>query len=289
MMSFLNTWQFNLIAYLFSIVLFFQFYKLAARNSENDTLTTIVLQFTAGITALLFSLFTSFKLPTQAIFYYMLLCACIFYAINNILQTKAIKHLPISHYTIINQLNTVFLIIYGVTIFREPFVYTKIFGAVLIIIGNILVLYERGLAIRNKFVFYAIAATFIFSIALSIDINISSQFNLASYILITFTLPAFMLLTINKFPVSKMRQVLSNKNKYRKFLVLTGVFWFLTPFFGIKAIQLGTVTTVVPLQAISVLLNVLAAYIFQGERNNKYRAVIASLLVIAGIYFTVSA
>ena len=98
-----------------------------------------------------------------------------------------------------------------------------------------------------------------------------------------------MLLTINKFPVSKMRQVLSNKNKYRKFLVLTGVFWFLTPFFGIKAMQLGTVTTVVPLQAISVLLNVLAAYIFQGERNNKYRAVIASLLVIAGIYFTVSA
>lgn len=282
-----NTWQFNLIGYLVSIVLFFQFYKLAARNSENDMVTTIVLQFTAGITALLFSFFTTFKLPTQTIFYLLLLCACLFYTLNNILQTKAIKNLPISQYTIINQLNTVFLIIYGITIFKEPFVYTKILGAFLIIAGNVLIIYKRGISVRNKFIIYAIAATLVFSIALSIDIIASIQFNLASYIFITFTLPALILLIINKFPVYKLKHAVSKKNKYRKFLLFTGVFWFLTPFFGIRAIQFGSVTTVIPLQAISVLLNVFAAYLFQGERNNKYRAIIAALLVIIGIYFTV--
>lgn len=286
-MNIVNTWQFNLLGYLFSIVLFFQFYKLAARNSENDSVTTIIMQLTAGFTALIFSFFTAFKLPTQISFYLLLACACLLYTLNNILQTKAIKHLPISHYTIINQLNTVFLIIYGITILREPFMLNKIFGALLIIAGNIIILYEKGLSIRNKFVFYAIAATFIFSIALSIDITISSQVNLASYILLTFTLPALLLITINRFPVSKFKVVISGENKYRKFLLLTGIFWFLTPYFGIRAIQLGSLTTVVPLQAISVLLNVLAAFFFQGEKNNKYRAIFAALLVIAGIYFTV--
>ncbi len=286
-MSIFSTWQFNLIAYLFSIVAFFQFYKLAARNSENDTITTIVLQFTAGSTALLFSLFAAFRLPTQITFYVLLLCGCILYAVNNILQTKAIKNLPISLYTILNQLTTVFLIIYGITIFKEPVIYTKILGALFILAGNVLILYKKGMPIRNKFITYAVTATFIFSIALSIDISISSQFNLAGYIFLTFAFPAIMLFTINKFPISKIKHSISNENKYRKYLLLTGIFWFLTPFFGIRAIQLGTVTTVVPLQAISVLLNVLAAFVFQGERGNKYQTVFAALLVIAGIYFTV--
>lgn len=286
-MSFINTWQFNLIGYLLAIVLFFQFYKLAVRNTSNDGAATILLQLIAAISALCFSFFTGFTVPSKIFLFLLLIVVCVFYALNDRLMTTARKHLPVSHYSVLSQLSNVILIIYGIIIFRNPVVLYKIFGAVLILAGNLLVLYKKGGLKLNKYVVLAIIVNVIFATAITIDIGISDQFSLPLYIFFTFAIPSVMLLIAERMPLSAIFAEYIRRKNERRYYLITGFFWFLAIFFSLRSFQYGSVSLIVPLQAVSVLLNVLIATVFLGEIENIFRKIAAALLVIAGIYFTV--
>jgi uncharacterized membrane protein len=68
-----------------------------------------------------------------------------------------------------------------------------------------------------------------------------------------------------------------------KTYIIAGCAWAATIFFALRALQLGDFTTVVPLQALSVILNVLVAYVFLKERNQIVRKLLAASIVIGGI------
>lgn len=286
-MSISSTWQFNLIAYLISIVLFFQFYKLAVKHTNNDGAATILLQLIAALSALCFSFFTEFSIPTKIHTYLLLIAACFFYAINDRLMTTARKHLQVSLYSVLSQLSNVILIVYGILIFQNPIVLYKILGALFILAGNFLVLYKKGGLKLNKYVLLAILVNIIFATAITIDIGISDQFNLPLYIFFTFAIPAVILLIAERMPLSTVFAEYYNRKRERLFFLLTGFFWFLAIFFSLRSFQYGSVSLIVPLQAVSVLLNVLVATVFLGEKDNLLRKTIAALIVITGIYFTV--
>lgn len=74
----------------------------------------------------------------------------------------------------------------------------------------------------------------------------------------------------------------------KKYYLLTGLSWGLFIFFLLRAYQLSQVVIVAPLAATSVLINVIVAYIFLGERANKIKKIIAAAITIAGIYLTVA-
>ena len=69
--------------------------------------------------------------------------ACIFYAIADRINTTARRGLEVSIYSILGQLSTVFLILWGIIFFKETIVLKKIIGALLILMGNILVIYKK--------------------------------------------------------------------------------------------------------------------------------------------------
>lgn len=77
------------------------------------------------------------------------------------------------------------------------------------------------------------------------------------------------------------------RGKDRKYYLITGVAWGLVIMFSLRAFQLGKVSTIVPIQAMSVLLNVIVAYLILKERDNLARKIIAACLVIVGIYLTI--
>lgn len=279
------TWQFNLIGYLICVVAYFQFYKLAVKNAEEDGAATLLLQTIAGLSVLLLVPFFEFKLPSDIKWYLLLIAASVFYTVNDRLQTTARKHLQVSVFTILNQLANVFLIIFGLTIFKESFSFSKILGAGLILLANGLLLYKKGRLEINKYVFITIAATLSFAIAISIDIGIVQQFNLPFYIMLALIIPAAMLFFVEKISLHQM--FVEYKNSNGKYYLLTGVFWALTIFFSLRSFQFGEVTTIVPLQATNVLLNVAVAYLFLGEKKEELKKIIAALIIIAGIYLTV--
>jgi uncharacterized membrane protein len=285
MFQILNTWQFNLVAYLVFIVLFFQSYKLAVRNAKRDGAATVLLQLIAGVSILLLAPLLALDFPTSPKYWLLIIIASIFYALNDRLQTTARKHLPVSTYSIINQFTTIFLIAIGLVIFKEPLVTTKLVGAGLILLANILLVYKRDGVKINRNIWVAILATLVFSVAISVDIGISKQFNLPFYIMLTLIIPAVMVFFVERI---KTKEVVDEyKSKSKNWYLITGVSWGLAIFFSLRSFNFGNVTTIVPLQATAVLLNVLMAYLFLGEREERLKKIIAAGLVIVGVYLTV--
>lgn len=286
-MSLLNTWQFNLIMYFIFNVLFFQFYKLSVKNVKKDGAATIIFQVIAGISILLLVPFFKWQIPSTLGVVLLLLAACIFYAINDRLQTTVRKHLDVSVFSILSQLGTVFLIIYGFIIFKDEFVFTKIAGALLIIAANVWLFYKPGdkkLAI-NKYYVIGTVALLAFATAISIDIGISDKFNLPFYISLTLMIPAAMVALSEKIKVSSITDEWSRGNK--QYFAITGISWGLSILFGLRAYQLGEVSTIVPLQAVTIILNVLVAYLLLKEREQGYKKFVAAIIAVAGVYLTV--
>lgn len=281
----LNTWQFNLFGYIFFTVIFNQFYKLAVQSVKKDGAATVIFQTIAGLSVILLAPFLEIKFPSSLKWYGLLIVACFFYAINDRAQTTIRKNMEVSVYTIINQLSSVFLIVYGLTIFRESFSITKIIGAALILLANIILRYSRGKFQFNKYIWLAVFASLSLATALSIDVEISTNFNLPIYITLTLIIPTLMIKTAEKITLSEIKKEYVNGNK--KYFYLTGISWSLLIFFMIRAYQFGSFTLITPLSATSVLINVLTATLLFGEKDNLLKKIIASALVIIGVYFTV--
>lgn len=284
-MEIFNLWQVNLILYIVFIIGFFQFYRLAVKNTKDDAAATIVLQLIAALSA--FSLFPFFPIdfPTDPKVWILLLVATIFYGISDRIQTPVRKHLEVSVVAIVGQLSTVFLLIYSVILFKEPLILPKIIGAVLIISGNILLQFKKGTFHVNKYVWFIAIASLSYATAVSIDIGTSVSFNLPIYIFFTFSFPAIFIMVLErKFVASIKTELTTGATTY---LLLTGLCWGFAVFFSLRSFQLGNVSTIVPLQASTVLLNVLVAYFFLGEKKDEWKKILAALLVIGGIILTV--
>lgn len=278
-------WQVNLIAYLVSIVLFFQFNRQAVKHAKDNAAATIILQTIAMLSVLLLVPFFPISFPAKTSLYGLLIVASIFYAFNDRLQTPIRKNLEVSLFTIINQLVYVFLFFYGVLIFNEGFSIQKLLGVLMIVLANVVVLYKRGTFSLNRYVLMALAAAFALATAVSIDVGVSKDFNLPIYIAMTLFIPVLFIATTEKVKPSRVIQEYKSSNM--KPYLIAGFFWALTIFFSLHAFQLGKVTTIVPLQSVSVILNVLVAYLFFKERDQIPKKVVAAIMVIIGVVLTV--
>lgn len=285
LISFFNTWQVNLILFLIFFVAFITFYKLAVKNTKRDGAATVVLQVIAGLSILFLAPFYSFQFPKIPSLYLIFLIACIFYSIGDRFNTTARKNLEVSFASILGQLLSVFILIYGFILFKEPIFMSKIVGMFLIVFGNIFLLYKGGRISLNKYSVMAIAATFFSATAISIDINISKNFNLPLYISLTLLIPAIVLSLAERIkPAEVLSEFLPDQRKY---YLLSGISWGLAIFFSLRSFQFGTVTTISPLQATSTLIAVVIGYIFLRERDDLGKKILAALIIIIGIYFTV--
>ncbi|HRN71159.1 MAG TPA: hypothetical protein PLS49_08325, partial [Candidatus Woesebacteria bacterium] len=254
MIDLFGTWQFNVFLYLICIVSFFQFYKLAVRNTKDDGSATIILQLIAAVTALSLFPFFPVQFPSDIKIWALLCIATVFYCISDRLQTPIRKQLEVSVVAIVGQISTVFLLIYGFLLFKDPIVPSKIAGAAFILFGNILLQFKKGSFQVNKYVLLVMLGGLAYATAMSIDIGTSVLCNLPIYIFFTLSLPAlFLMILERKFIGSLKTELLTGETKY---FFATGISWGLAIFFSLRAFQLGSVSTIVPLQASSVLLNV---------------------------------
>ncbi len=281
-----HTWQVNLVLFYVTVVIFFQFYKLSVKKVENDGAATILLQTIAGLSILALSPLFSFHWPGKLNILLLLVSACVFYAVNDRLQMTVRKNLEVSTFSIINQFSTVFVIIYGLTLFRDPTSFVKLLGVVVIVAANVLIFYKpRKQSIEiNKYSILAIVATFTFATAISIDIDISKQFNLPVYICLTLLLPALIIALAGRTRIKD--SIAEWKRGNQKYFLITGIAWSLSIFFSLRAFRYGQVNTVITLEAVAVILNVIAAFVFLGERDKPYRKTAAAFMIFIGVLLT---
>jgi len=275
-------WLLFVFLYIILAVAFTQFYKIVTKTSNSDGTLTVLLQFLAGMSAFLLCPFFKFTFPTDWKVYLFLGIACIFYAISDRMNTTVRSGLEASTFSIIKQLSTVFMILAGLLFFKESFVWKKIIGAFLIIFSNILIFYKKGNQKLDKYVVLGIISNIAFSIALFLDVNISDNFNLAFYVAITLLIPALFITIAERIKLSNIKKEFQCGNK--KAILITSLCWGTMIIVQLKAYQLGDVTSVAPLCALTVIGNVIVGYVFLKERNNLLKKIIAAVLIIISVF-----
>ena len=275
-------WILFVFIYIVLAVAFTQFYKIVTKTSKSAGTLTVLLKFLAGISALLMCPFFKFSFPTDYKVYLLLGIACIFYAISDRVNTTVRSGIEASTFSIIKQLSTVFMILAGLLFFKEKFVYKKIIGAGLIIFSNILIFYKKGSQKLNKYILLGILSNIAFSIALFLDVNISDNFNLAFYVSLTLFIPALFITIAERIKFSNIKKEFQNGNK--KAILITSLCWGTMIVVQLRAYQLGDVTSVAPLCALTVIGNVIVGYLFLKERNNLLKKIIAAILIIISVF-----
>ena len=277
----LDTWWFNLIAYLIVVVIFGQSYKIATKSCKKDGALTILLQFLSGALTLVLAPFYAFQFPSEPTVYIFLALACIFYAASDRINTTARRGLESSVFSILEQLSTVFVITWGILFFKEAVVLKKILGALLIIAGNVFVIYRKGKFKLNKYIILSILGNLALSIGMSIDVGISDHFNVPIYVAITLIVPSLILLIAERVNPKDIIKEFKHGNKWA--IMMVGLTWGTAMLLRLRAYQFGDITTIAPLCAIKTILNVFAAYFFLKERDSLPKKIIAAIIVILGI------
>lgn len=280
-MNILNTWWLWTIVYLISAVVFAYNFKIANKNMKDPGALTILLEVITGIFSLLMiPLFEiKFKINTS-ILLTLLIVVCV-YAITDRLNTEARYGLETSTFSMVKRLSTVFMIIFGFLFLKEPIILNKILGAAIIIIGNVILTYNKGKFEVNKYLLMAIISQFLFAIAMVINVDLSDHFNLAFYTWITVTIPALLITIVGRH---KPKDIIKEFNCYNKPRFLIAAFsWALMLNSSIRAYQLGSITIVAALLSLTPILNSLVELIFNKDTNKIIQKIIVSILLILGV------
>lgn len=280
-MNILNNWLLYVLLYLVFATVFTQFYKITTKTLTKAGALTVLLEFMAGIIILMLCPFFEMKFPTDISVYISLGLAIVFYAITDRLNTTVRKEIEASTFSILKQISTVFMIVAGIIFFKEPFLWNKIIGAILIIFSNILIFYKKGKFKFDKYVLLGVLSNLSFSIAMFLDVSISENFNLPIYVAITLIVPAISIFIFDRIKFSEIKTELKNGNK--EAMIITSITWGLSIFSQLRAYQLGNVTTIAPLCALTVILNVLVGYVFLKEKDNLLKKIVAAIFVIISV------
>lgn len=280
-MSILNNWLLYVLFYLVLATMFTQFYKIATKTLKKAGALTILLQMIAGVSVLILCPLFEFKFPTDVKKYIMLGLSIIFYTISDRINTTVRSGIEASTFSMLKQLSTTFMIFAGLIFFKEEFVLTKFIGAMLIIFSNILIFYRKGKFEFNQYILLGVLANIAYTVALFLDVNISEGFNLPIYVALTLIIPAMLIMIFERIKPSEIKNELVNGNK--KAIFITALSWGIVIVSQLRAYQLGNVTIVAPLCALTVILNVIVGYLFLNEKDNLLRKIISAIIIIISI------
>lgn len=197
----LDNWIVWVIVYLVSAVVFAQSFKKSNRNMKNAGSLTILIEVFTFLFSILFIPMFEFKSATSSSIYLTLIVVAVLYSFTDRLNIEARYGLDPSTFSMLKQLSTVFLVIFGIIFLNEEIVIKKLVGAFLIIFSNILLTFKKGKIVINKYFIMSFISNLLFAIAMLINVNISDNFNLSIYTMITVGSPAIILFFAEKHTV----------------------------------------------------------------------------------------
>ena len=270
------------IVYLIFAVLFAQGFKKVNRQMKNASALTILLELFTSLFALILIPFYSFKMPTNINIYLTILVVTIIYAVTDRLNIEARYGLDPSKFSMLKQLSTVFLIIFGFVFLKEELVLKKIIGATLIIVANILLAIDKnGKFEFNKYFIMAVISNFLFAVAMLINVNISSNFNIAIYTIFTVFIPSIFIKIFGKISFKELKEEFNLYDK--KLFLLVSASWCIMLISSVKAYEYGDISVVAPLLTLTTILNAIYEYIIDKDRKDLMYKLFISILIIIGV------
>ncbi|MBQ7789849.1 MAG: EamA family transporter [Bacilli bacterium] len=279
-MKLMNNWLFWVIVYLISAVIFAQTFKKANRKMKNAGSLTILLEIFTALFAILFIPLFEMKFPPVESLI-ILGIVVIIYALTDRLNIEARYGLDPSVFSMLKQLSTVFLIILGFIFLNEEIVLKKIIGSIIIIFANILLTFESGKFKINKYFIMSLISNFLFAIAMLINVNISDNFNLGIYTIITVSAPALLIFIFERHSLQEIKKEFKRYNKID--FLISAFTWCIMLISSVRAYQIGNVSVVAPLLTLTAILNTIYEYFVSKNKTKIYQKIIAAILIIFGV------
>lgn len=271
-----------IIVYLIFAVLFAQGFKSVNREMQNASALTILLEIFTAVFALILAPLFPFKIPSDKTVFLIVGIVTIIYAVTDRLNIESRYGLDPSTFSMLKQLSTVFLVIFGFVFLKEELVFKKIFGIILIIASNILLsLNKSGKFEFNKYFVMSVISNFLFAVAMFINVNIAKNFNIGIYTVFTVLIPAIIIKIFSKLSINDLRKEFNLYDK-KKFL-LVSFSWCIMLISSVKAYESGNISVVAPLLTLTIIFNTLYEYFVDKDKKALYYKMFISLLTILGV------
>ena len=224
--------------------------------------------------------------PTEPLAYVFMLVACAAYAAFERWRFTAAKLLEASVLSIISNLSAVIAFVLAVFLYSEPLTVEKIIGGGLIIFALFLVNWT-GKSKEKVSLKGIMVATFIFTalgVAWSLDKKGAQYFNADTYQIFVWIVP----LVFIYFPYVKRSELIREAKRTSWKVVLLAILNVVGYYLQLKAFELTEATLLIPVLQTSTLLTVALAIIIFGEKEHKYKKVIAAIIALFGSYLLIT-
>ncbi len=278
----LNNWVTWVVIYLVFATIFSQSFKKANRNMSDAGSLTILLELFTAFFSLFFIPFFKLTISHNPHTYLILIVVIIIYAFTDRLNIEARYGLSTSTFSMLKQLSSVFLVILSFVILKEKVVITKVVGASLILIANVgLAVDKDGKFKINKYFLMSLASNILFAFGMLINVNISGEFNLGIYTIITVLFPSILITLFGKHSIKELKEEFNLYDKKR--FLLSAFSWCVMLISSVRAYQLGSVSVVAPLLTLTAIINTIYEFIFNKDKSEFIKKLIIGIIIIIGV------
>lgn len=254
------------------------------REEKSDpVLYTIVFALFLSIINFIVAFLWGFNLPPFDWNLLYFLAAALLWGLGTIFLFKAMKEIEASEVTIVVSLRIIVIMIASVFFLKQDFDFLNILGTVLILSATFLVANIKKGVKFNRGLTYAFIVTFFYGSAPVVDAFVLRNFDVISYLAVTNILIFFVLLIIFPKTILKVREY--TKPQFLLRLIPLAVLSSSQAYAYLYAIQRGPLLQIAPINQSQVIVTVLFGALLLKERDNLFRKIIASLLVVAGVLF----
>lgn len=270
-----------IIIYLISAVVFSQTFKLSNRKMSNASNLTILLELFSAFFAIFFIPLFTIKISTNLNTYLILIIVVIIYAFTDRLNIESRYGIDTSVFSMLKQLSSVFLLILGIIIYKEGIELSKLIGTLLILLSNFALVFNKGKIVINKYFLMSIISNFLFAVAMLINTNISSEFNLGIYTIITLLFPSILIFIFTKSSIKELKKEYNLLNK--KYFLLAAISWTIMLISSVRSYELASISLVAPLLTLTSILNSIYEFIINKDKKEFVKKMVIAILIIIGV------
>ena len=224
----------------------------------------------------------TFEFPNLLGVWFNLIIMIIFYAAGSVFVYKAYKESPASEVSIIFASSSAWSVITALIFLGEKLSVPNIFGIIAIILGVVIVNYQKTTWELKTGHLYAIIAAFMFGTAFTNDALILNHFHsVPPYVFLAFILPAVAIFLYRPSLVNNLPHYFSKGT--------IGKLFFTAAIYALSAIAIytaykvgGKASIITPIQQTNVIITVILSYFLLGEKDKLTQKIIGAALVFGG-------
>lgn len=257
--------------------------RVIMKDDKTDAIaSSIVFQFLGAILIGIFAFSQGFVIPPLSGYYINYFLVGFLWGLATFFQFKAYHYLEASEAIIISTLEAVVIIVAARIFLGEVFTLPMVIGTLLVLAGVIIVSKTKQKMQFNRGIFYALGFCIFAGFGAVNDTFMVKSVDAMSYLAIGFLLPALFLMVIQPKAVLKIKELLPLQS-LTKIILLTffyslgAILFVFAILHGAQVSQLGVINNS------TVIITVILATIFLGERDHLLRKIVSTILVFAGV------